>query len=281
MPHRLIIFSDLDGTLLDHDTYSFEPALPALRLIREEKIPLIICTSKSRGEIERLRSLLGNKDPFISENGGGIFIPEGYFTHRFRYDKELNGYYVIELGIPQKKLTGVLKSIADETGINIRGVSDMTVSEIMKFTGLDRESASLARERSYSEPFLIAGDETEAETVLQRIRERGYGHTQGSRFYHILGNNDKGKAVKIVTEMYKKESPDIKTIGIGDSLNDLPMLQAVDFPVQVRKKGGIYERRLGLGNITLADGEGPAGFNSAILKYFIKYEEKTTTQNRN
>lgn len=157
----------------------------------------------------------------------------------------------------------------------------MSISEIMESTGLDRESARPAGDRSYSEPFLVDGDETEVETVINKIKEKGYAHTQGSRFHHILGNNDKGKAVKTVTELYKKETPLVKTIGIGDSLNDLPMLKAVDFPVQVMKKSGIYEKRLRLDNVMLTDVEGPVGFNSAILKFFINYEGKATSQNRN
>jgi mannosyl-3-phosphoglycerate phosphatase len=269
MRYRFLVFSDLDGTLLDHDTYSFEAALPAIRLLKEKKIPLIICTSKSSGEINRLRPLIGNIDPFISENGGGIFIPEGYFPHRYHYNSEIDGFYVIELGTSAKILRGVLKSVAIETGIDIKGLSDMSVAEIMKSTGLDRESSRLARKRSYSEPFLIARNEPEVKTVIKKIWDKGYNYTRGSRFHHILGNNDKGKAVKIVTEMYEREWPSVKTIGIGDSPNDLPMLKAVDFPILVSKKGGLYESQLELENIILADGEGPVGFNSAILKFFI------------
>jgi mannosyl-3-phosphoglycerate phosphatase len=278
MPPRFLVYTDLDGTLLDHDTYSFDKALPALRLLEEENIPLLINTSKSRGEIERYRSLLGNTHPFISENGGGIFIPEGYFSRKFRYDRASGGYLVIERGTPREILRGVLKSVASETGILLRGVSDMSMTELMEATGLDEESALLAMERSYSEPFLIIqGDEAE---IVRKIAERGYNHTRGSRFHHILGDNDKGKAVRILTGIYRNESPSIKTIGVGDSLNDLPMLKEVDFPVLVRKRGGIYDSECRLGNMALADGEGPSGFNSALLKFFIKYEEKTSTENR-
>ncbi|MEW6145342.1 MAG: HAD-IIB family hydrolase [Thermodesulfobacteriota bacterium] len=278
MRHKFLVYTDLDGTLLDHDTYSFDKALPALRLLEVENIPLVINTSKSRGEIERYRSLLGNAHPFISENGGGIFIPEGYFSRKFRYDRTYGGYHVIERGTPRDILRGVLSRVASETGISIRGISDMSLAEIMESTGLDEESAFLAMERSYSEPFLIiGGDEAE---VGRKIAERGYSYTRGSRFHHILGDNDKGKAVRILTGIYRNESPSIETIGVGDSLNDLPMLKEVDFPVLVRKRGGIYDSGCRLGNATLADGEGPSGFNSALLKFFIKYEEKTSTENR-
>jgi mannosyl-3-phosphoglycerate phosphatase len=277
MPHRFLVFTDLDGTLLDHDTYSFDRALPALRLLDKENIPLVINTSKSRGEIERCRSLLGNRHPFVSENGGGIFIPESCFSRKFRYDRASGGYLVIEPGTPREELRDVLKSVADETGIRLKGLSDMSLSEIMEATGLDEESARLAMERSYSEPFLIYGDEA---AVVRKIAEKGYSHTRGSRFHHILGENDKGKAVRILSGIYRIESPSIVTVGVGDSPNDLPMLKEVDFPMLVRKKGGIYDSGCRLENLTLADGEGPAGFNSAILKFFIKYEGKTSTENR-
>jgi len=277
MPYRFLIFTDLDGTLLDHDTYSFDAALPALRLLEKENIPLVINTSKSRGEIEMYRSLLGNRHPFVSENGGGVFIPEGYFSRKFRYDRASDGYLVIEPGTSRETLRGVLKSVASETGIRLRGISDMSLPEIMEVTGLDEQFAGLAMERSYSEPFLIYGDEEE---VGRKIVEKGYNHTRGSRFHHILGENDKGKAARILSGIYRIESPSTETVGIGDSPNDLPMLKEVDFPILVRKKSGMYDIGCRLENLTLADGEGPTGFNSAILKFFIKYEGKTSTENR-
>lgn len=131
MPYRFLVFTDLDGTLLDHDTYSFDAALPALRLLEKENIPLVINTSKSRGEIEMYRSLLGNRHPFVSENGGGIFIPDGYFSRKFRYGRASDGYLVIESGTSRETLRVVLKSVASETGIRLRGISDMSLPEIM------------------------------------------------------------------------------------------------------------------------------------------------------
>ena len=79
-PHRrMIIVTDLDGTLLHPRTYSFEEALPALKLVRERGVPLVLCSSKTRAELEVCRKRLDNGHPFISENGGGIYLPAGYF----------------------------------------------------------------------------------------------------------------------------------------------------------------------------------------------------------
>lgn len=69
MPH-LLVFTDLDGTLLDHHTYSWQPARPALERLDGLKIPLILCSSKTSPEMLGLRAELGNRHPFIVENGG-------------------------------------------------------------------------------------------------------------------------------------------------------------------------------------------------------------------
>ncbi len=272
MPNKLVIISDLDGTLLDHQTYSFSAALPALELIKSKGVPLIICTSKTRGEIETYRKLLDNNFPFISENGGGIFIPNGFLKHEFKYDKSTNGYRVIELGTRRELLIEVLKCTAKDAEIQIKGFSDMKISEIAELTGLDEKDAKLASERDYSEPFLIYGNGDNANSIKHNIHLKAYRHTQGGRFHHILGNNDKGKAVKTLCKLFVNEYGEhIKTIGLGDSLNDLSMLEVVDVPILVQKPNGEYDDRIKLKNLIPADGKGPQGWNSAILKLLAKH----------
>jgi mannosyl-3-phosphoglycerate phosphatase len=265
MPGDLLVFTDLDGTLLDHKSYSFEAAIPALQFIRSKNIPLIICTSKTRVEIEFYIKLLGNKEPFISENGGGIFVPYSYFSCDFNYDKEVDAYKVIELGTSHKVLIEVLNSIKKDTGINIKGLSDMTIEELSEVSGLNGEQAELARKREYDEPFIIHGDEEDKERVKEEIIRRGFKYTEGGIFQHITGENDKGKAVRVLIDLFRVKLLEPRTIGIGDSLNDLPMLEAVDIPILVQKPGGGYDSRIKLDNLVFAQGIGPEGWNNAIL----------------
>jgi mannosyl-3-phosphoglycerate phosphatase len=69
----MIVLSDLDGTLLNHDDYAYDAAKPALEALREHYIPLILCSSKTSAEIILLRGDMGFNDcPAIVENGGGI-----------------------------------------------------------------------------------------------------------------------------------------------------------------------------------------------------------------
>jgi hypothetical protein len=75
----LLMFSDMDGSLLDHHSYSFAAALPMITALEQLDIPLILASSKTRAEILDLRTALGNRHPFIVENGAAIVIPKQAF----------------------------------------------------------------------------------------------------------------------------------------------------------------------------------------------------------
>ena len=95
---NILVFSDLDGTLLDHGDYSFEAAKPALKKIREHQIPLILTSSKTRHEIELLQRAMGIHDPFIAENGAAIFFPYRYRNYKIDAGTHHGHYTVIQLG---------------------------------------------------------------------------------------------------------------------------------------------------------------------------------------
>ncbi len=265
---KLVIFTDLDGTLLDQDSYSFEHALPALRVIREKGIPLVFSSSKTRAEIELYRKGTGNDHPFISENGGAVFVPEGYFSFSFSYGKESNHYGVLELGTPYPRIIAVLDSIRKETGIPIKGFSDLTAEEISSLCGLSLQEAGLAKEREYDEPFLIEGDEQEVWKVREKIVEKGMNYVHGGGFHHLLGDNDKGRAVGILKQLFEREFHSIATVGIGDSRNDLPMLASVDHPIFLREnRTPLPETLLSIQSLTVVDGRGSRAWNRAILGF--------------
>lgn len=270
---KLVIFTDLDGTLLDRNTYSFEPALPALNFIRQKGVPLILSSSKTRAEIEVYREKLDNDHPFIAENGGAVFIPMDYFSFLHPYDRELDGYFVLELGTSHPQIIEVLESIKKETGIPITGFSDLTEEEIRSLSGLSLAKAGLAKRREYDEPFLVDGGEKEIETVKGKIREKGMNYTWGGKFHHILGENDKGKAIGILKELYETQFSSIFSVGIGDSLNDLPMLLLVDYPILLKEKGDLLPETFSpTQNVRVINGGGPEAWNEVILNVVKELE---------
>ena len=265
---KLIIFTDLDGTLLDRETYSFEPALPALHRIRQDGIPLIITSSKTRAEIEFYRAQLQMDHPFISENGGAAFIPRDYFSFPFPYHNESDKYFVLEFGTSYPRIIDALNFIRHETGIPITGFSDLTEKEIVSLCGLSTKEAESSKKREYDEPFLINGTEAEIEIVKTKIRERGMNYFWGGRFHHILGRNDKGKAVTIIRKLFENEYFFITTLGIGDSSSDLPMLLAVDHPVFLKERDvPLPEFPPAIHNLVTIEGTGPEAWNRTILKF--------------
>jgi mannosyl-3-phosphoglycerate phosphatase len=268
---KLIIFTDLDGTLLDRDTYSFEAAIPVLRVLKQNAIPLVLTSSKTRAEIELYRKKLENHHPFISENGGAIFVPKGYFSFQFPCDRESEGYLVLELGTFYPLIIGVLNSIKKETGIRIRAFSDLTEEELTSLCGLSLREAEFAKKREYDEPFMIEGGKREVEMVKEKIEEKGMNYVWGGRFHHIFGKNDKGKAVEILKELYENEFFSISTVGVGNSLNDLPMLLAVDHPVFLKgREDHPLEIPLKIQNLTILDGTGPFVWKEALLSLLKK-----------
>jgi mannosyl-3-phosphoglycerate phosphatase len=264
---KFIIFTDLDGTLLDYSTYSFESALPTLQMLREKDIPLIICSSKTRREIEYYRKKLDNSHPFISENGGGIFIPRNYFEFTFYIPlfivKVENNYHVIRLGSKYSDLRAAIEALRRE-GFKVRSFGDMTVREIAEIANMSTYEAEMAKVRDFDEAFIFEGDEEETQRLLDAIRAKGFNHTQG-RFFHILGDSDKGKAVSILIELCKKKFGKIKTVAIGDNPNDIPMLEMVDYPVIVQKPNGTYDPRIDIPNVLKAGDVGPEGWSKAVL----------------
>jgi len=255
-----VVFTDLDGSLLDSSTYSYSEALDALNLLRSKQVPLVFCSAKTRAEQEVYRQALAIDAPFIVENGGAIFIPEGYFPFTFSHDKTIDNYLVIELGIPYVRIRQLLK----ETGYHVKGFGDMTVEEVAAATGLDLKAAVLARQREYDETLILEGEADEKEQILEAIQRVGLRWMRGGRHYDVTGGNDKGKACQILIELFRKKFSWIRTIGIGDSANDLPMLKMVDIPVLLQKEGGRWEE-MELPGLVKVEGQGPQGWREAIL----------------
>lgn len=265
----VLVFTDLDGTLLDHHTYSYKPALPALNVLEEKNVPLIICTSKTRAEIEKWRQEMDNEHPFISENGGAIFIPKGYFSHKLGIGKEKGNYFVIELGTPYSQLREILNRIRNSLQLKFKGFGDLSPEEVADLCGFSPEEAKLAKKREYDEPFLL-----DLESAVNKVQEMVTGSnlqiTRGGRFFHLMGENDKGKALRLLTDVYREKTERIETIALGDSLNDLAMLRIADHPVLVQKPDGSYDPEVTLPNLQLSPGVGPAGWNESVLELLNK-----------
>ena len=261
MKKGLVVFTDLDGTLLDARDYSFGPAREALGLLRDLNIPLVLTTSKTRAEVLEYRKALNNPHPFIVENGGCVYIPEGYFPFEIEAPAQ-EGFHKIELGKPYRALRVFLYFLR-ESGFNARGFGDMSDEEVAALTGLSPVEAGLARAREYDEPFIFENGGGRLEELERLAANEGLSLTKG-RFLHLKGCNDKGQAVGLLKDCYSKVLDGMATAGLGDNANDGPMLDAVDFPFLVKKPDGTYAA-WDNPRIVRTQGVGPEGWNEAVV----------------
>ncbi len=269
-PVRWVLFTDLDGTLLDGDSYSWKPAQPALEELARRQIPLVFCSSKTSAEIEALRRELSNRHPFVSENGGGVFVPQGYFGVRLPQGIPKGRYRCLALARPYDEMIHELERIADLAGVEVVGFHQMNAHDVAANTGLPLPAAKLALKRDFDEPFFFARADEQAEArFLQLARQRGLELARGGRFWHLFKGSDKGRAVRKLMDLYRaSQPPKVRFAALGDSANDLPMLAAVNHPFLLPKAGGGYDQEVlaRLPKIHRASDPGPLGWNSAVLE---------------
>jgi len=258
-----VIFTDLDGTLLNRDNYSWEAARPALDHLQRKCVPLILVTSKTRSEVEVWRDRLRNCHPFIVENGGAAFVPVGYFSAAVAGFARRDAYDVLEWGTPYEDLVVGLKRASQASRCGVRGFHEMSPEEVAAECGLPCEEALLAKQREYDEPFIVL-DPDRADALAAAIAAQGRRLTRGGRFWHMLGANDKAVAVEALAEVFGRENRSVRTIGLGDGLNDAPFLERMDVPVLIRSPQ-VAELRARVSRGSVTDHAGPAGWNEAIL----------------
>ena len=261
---KRLIFTDLDGTFLNHHNYAFDDAFEALEKIKESNIPLIFTTSKTKAEVERLQQKVGISEPFIVENGAALFIPDGYQGLDL---SSLQCYEDKKIMIFGQTYAKVLQfyDVYKET-FSMTGFSDMSDIEISKLTGLSQMNVLLARQRDFTEPFIL-----EDESKLEELQQLAMGYelkiTKGGRFYHLMGEaQDKGIAVIETIELFNDLYKDnIFSIALGDSQNDIEMLERVNVPILIQKYDDSY-LETDISDIQKSSYQGSKGWNEMVLK---------------
>jgi len=264
---ELLVLTDLDGSLLDAVTYSFAEAREALAALDERGIPLIPVSSKTRAELEALLVVLGVSGPFVIENGGAVVVPRHWLELAIPWARPEGRQLVLELGVRRTELVRALGEMARETGVKVRGFTEMTLPELQRHTGLSRPAAMRALVREYDEPFLAEPDEEAAVALARAAWRRGLTLTRGGRFHHLTGRTDKGRATRILLNLVAAVDGRVRSVALGDAANDAPMLAAVDRPILIPRPDGSVALELvqACRSAERAPAPGPRGWNAAVL----------------
>jgi mannosyl-3-phosphoglycerate phosphatase len=295
------VFTDIDGTLVDINTAEYGKETDKLiRLIKERNIPLILASAKTRLEQNKIREDLGISDPFIVENGGAIVIPKGYFpdyalrdikyplreTQEIKNEaRDVNHEIVVELGKPADYIRAKLSDIRKKYSINFRGVADISVEKLSNLALISRDQAKRMAQRNYGETILQIQSEDIAR-FIKYVQEDGMKVIHGGRFFDVTVGTDKGIAVGILKKLFKdKFHNNVTFFGIGDSTNDIPMLNLMDVPIlvqrqdstwvddgEIKMKNAVDSSRSSISSNKLikVDGIGPNGWENAIHKIILE-----------
>jgi len=262
---NLVIYTDLDGTLIDFKDYSFDVTAPLVKTLEITRIPVVFCSSKTRVEQAFYRKAIGVTAPFITENGSAIFIPKDYFSFDIAYDTMIDNYLVIELGIDRSSILEIIVKAREVSGAEVFGYADLPLGEISSILKLDAEASQRASSRDYSETLIKGDKESKAfKKMVAMLEEKGLQCNAGGKFHTVISQkSDKGKAVQKLHELFKQQNANAISVGLGDSANDLPLLQSVDKPFLVQKPGNWWDN-LAAPNLVKVPEVGPKGWVEAV-----------------
>jgi mannosyl-3-phosphoglycerate phosphatase len=264
-PRRLLVATDLDASLLDEDSYSWEEARPALDELRRRGALLVLASSKTFAEMEPLARALGFDAPLIVENGGALDVPLSLLRREPPGAEKRGGYWRVELGQRRRTLQAALSEIAAARGARVVGFGSLDAAELARLTGLPRAGAALALAREYDEPFLLEAP-ARLDEIAAAAERRGLRVTQGGRFLHITGRTDKGRALRALLELLAADAQIFASVALGDSPNDLELLLSADRAIVIPRRAGADARLLAaLPQAVVAPARGPSGWNLAVL----------------
>ncbi|WP_158968988.1 mannosyl-3-phosphoglycerate phosphatase [Paraglaciecola sp. L3A3] len=272
MKKQTLIFTDLDGTLLDHHTYSFAPAVKILKKLKNLDIPVIPNTSKTYAELFELRKELQLDTPFIIENGAAIYIPIHFLPQQPNGTLEKSGYWIKEFSPKVQHWIDIIESLKDTFNGEFEHFSNMTVKRITQVTGLSESEAKLAANRGYGEPVNWLGNEQSKQLFIHALQEMGATPLQGGRFLHVTGHSDKGQALIWLLNEYKKQHPELQceSIALGDGQNDVAMLEVASLAIRILSPTTPPPELKRTNKVLTSHNFGPTGWSECIEAILFK-----------
>jgi len=272
-----LIYTDLDGTLLDHHSYSFDAARSTLAALKERGIAVIPCTSKTRSEMAKLMQALAFDGPMIVENGAAIWVPWDWGLNRPDNAVDDDGAWGHSFGPSRAMIRRQLAILSIEWGNRYQSLCDLSDKQVAAITGLDLDSAARAKRRQHSETLVWLGTPADRTAFAEQVEALDMRCVEGGRFVHVLASGGKAEAVSWLNHKIRTERPDYAeaiSISAGDAANDVEMLEVTDLALLVRSPVNEPPKPKRQGGLVISDAMGPAGWAEGIEALIARVEEE-------
>jgi len=273
---KFLIFSDLDGTFLNHHTYSYGSLKNYVNNL-DLQFELIFVTSKTFEEILHIQNKIEINYPFIAENGACIFFPPGYLKFTSNTQKNFfihKNYYCFK--ISNLKSEDLINSFSDlKKKYKFCFYSEISNKSICELTNLKLREAKNSKNRLFTNPILWKDTNKKMLNFKSDVIKikKDLEILKGGRFLHISDNYNKAKAVKNFIKIIKsKSSYRFLTVSLGDSENDICMLESTDYSCIVKRKANKISLKKKK-NIYFSKTEAPDGWRES-LEFVIRMESK-------
>ncbi len=274
-----VVYTDLDGTLLDHYTYAFDKALETIKALKAQGIPIVPCTSKTRTETVSLMQALELDNPMIIENGAAIWVPNDWGLTRPEgadIDVDANAWSHC-FSPPRGIIRRQLAILNIEWGNRYQSLCELSDKQVMAITGLDAASAARAKDRHHCETLVWLGTPADKSIFARQVEALDLCCVQGGRFVHVLGTGGKGHAMSWLHHKIRAELPGFDravSIAAGDAQNDAEMLEVADLALMVRSPVHDPPTPKRAGGMVISDNFGPAGWAEGIEALITRVEEE-------
>ena len=210
---RALIFTDLDGTLLD-DRYDLVGAAMAMDRVFGLGALVVPVSSKTHAEMMLLRAQQSVATPFVFENGAGIDWGDEKPWISGAVDMPC-GMQIEGLDYPG--LCDQLKTLREQHDLDFVGFSELSAEQVSKLTELSLQDAHLAKQRMASEPMVGLKQAEQVLVMTQALSERGLLLQKGGRFYTATSARQKSDAVaEIISVLQSAMTRPKRVIVCGD-----------------------------------------------------------------
>jgi len=260
MTTPLLLFSDVDGTLLDRDGHyamSADELAPFTR-----SLLIVLASSRTVLELSRNQRALGITGPVVAENGAVIAFPwhelHACCGSRDQIDGRL--WCVITLGVTAASIRAAILREAAQLGLDF-------VDQLDVDPALDRRASVCLR------PGYGASTSTLA-PLAARLATLGYTAASGGDWLAVTQHADKGRGARaVLTELAERGETPLVVGAVGDGDNDVPLLCAADQRYVIARDNGTWHDALRVvPNVTCMARHGIAGWRDVVTN-FVTFSE--------